>query len=210
VRKIILISIFLFCIFVNTSFSNISKYFGSSKLSLDETGVINFFRYLNGTFHSENNFLDRARNLTPMYYAISKDGKVGYGWFCESHIQNDCYDNFLAFKIVEFCQEYAKEKCAIFAIKNEIVWNKSNIVIDKLDFDENIEILKKLNFYDNTANKFLKINKNNYLDYVNLQKDKCSSQKDLVEYFNLRGASLNCLLPGRYELRQSDLNSGRD
>ncbi len=116
---------FVFIIFISlTSCSSNSKYFGSSNIKIDETGVINFIRYLEGRFYAENTIVDRSsRIMSPMYYAISEDGKNSYGWFCNSSSSYDCNDNFLAFKTVEYCKEYSRKNCHIFAIKNEIVWN---------------------------------------------------------------------------------------
>jgi len=68
---------FIFIIFIGvTSCSSITKYFGSSDVKIDETGVVNFIRYLEGRFYAENTIIDRsARIMSPMYYAISEDGK---------------------------------------------------------------------------------------------------------------------------------------
>ena len=115
--------IFVFTLFIGlTSCSSITKYFGSSNIKIDETGVVNFIRYLEGRFYAENTIIDRsARIISPMYYAISEDGKNSYGWFCNSTSSDHCNDSFLAFRTVEHCKEYSKKNCYIFAIKNEIV-----------------------------------------------------------------------------------------
>ena len=196
--------IFATFILTTSSFSSITKYFGSSKLNLDEAGVINFMRYLEGTFYAENVVLDRAMRITsPMYYAISEDGKVGYGWFCRSHMgRTECGDESLAYKTVEYCKEYTGKKCFIFAYGDEIVWNNLNVRVKELDFTKNIELFKKLNLYDDKSSK--KINEKNYLNYVRLSQDKCSSNKNSVDYSGLRGASLDCLLPGRLEQTLND------
>jgi hypothetical protein len=202
-KKIILVFIFIFTIFTFPSKSQITKYFGSSKVSLDETGVVNFLRYLEGIFYAEDVVLNRAAKImSPMFYAISDDGKVGYGWFCRSHLKNACADDFVAYQIVEFCREYAKTNCSIFAYKNQIVWNNINIEINDLSFDKNIELFKNLNLYSNNSPK--KISEENYLTYLHLDFDKCTSKKNSFDYKNLRGANIDCLLPGRYELTTND------
>jgi hypothetical protein len=142
--------IYLFAIFLSLiSCSSITKYFGSSNITIDETGVVNFVRYLEGRFYAENTIIDRSsRIMSPMYYAISQDGKNSYGWFCNSTTSYDCNDNFLAFKTVEYCKEYSRKNCYIFAVKDEIVWNGINIRVEDLNFDRNVELFKRLNLYN--------------------------------------------------------------
>jgi hypothetical protein len=198
----------LFIIFISpaNSFSSITKYFGSSKIDLDETGVINFLRYLEGTFHAEDVFLSRAAKLmSPMYYAISEDGKVGYGWFCRSTYSSDCSDDFGAFKVTEYCKEYSGKKCFIFAYRDEIVWNNLNIRVKELDFVKNIKLFKELKLFNEKSSQ--KINKENYLQYIYMDNDKCSSDKNLVTLSKLRGANIDCLLPGRSEQSMNDKSS---
>ena len=207
-KKIFASIIFTIFILTTSSFSSITKYFGSSKLNLDETGVINFMRYLDGIFYAENVVLDRAMRITsPMYYALSEDGKVGYGWFCRSHIgRTECGDESLAYKTVEYCKEYTGKNCFIFAYGDEIVWNNLNVRVTELNFSKNIELLKRLNLYDDKSAK--KVNEKNYLNYVHLSNDKCNSNKNLTDYSGLRGASLDCLLPGRLEKTLNDRFGG--
>lgn len=208
-KKKILILLFVILIPSANAFSSITKYFGSSKINLDETGVVNFLRYLEGTFHAENVIFSRAAKLmSPMYYAISEDGKVGYGWFCRSNSSDDCYDDFLAYRITEFCKEYSGQKCFIFAHKNEIVWNSLNITVNELDFLKNVQLFRDLKLYDEKSSQ--KINKENYLQYVHMDQDKCSSDKNLIPSSKLRGASLDCLLPGRYEQTINDIYGDGD
>lgn len=208
-KKKILILLFVIFIPSTNAFSSITKYFGSSKINLDETGVVNFLRYLEGTFHAENVIFSRAAKLmSPMYYAISEDGKVGYGWFCRSNSSDDCYDDFLAYRITEFCKEYSGQKCFIFAHKNEIVWNSLNITVNELDFLKNVQLFRDLKLYDEKSSQ--KINKENYLQYVYMDQDKCSSDKNLIPSSKLRGASLDCLLPGRYEQTINDIYGDGD
>jgi hypothetical protein len=208
-KKKILILLFIIFIPSANSFSSITKYFGSSKLNLDETGIINFLRYLEGTFHAENIIFSRAAKLmSPMYYAVSEDGKIGYGWFCRSNYSTDCYDDFLAYKITEYCKEYTGKKCFIFAYRNEIVWNNLNTRVDDLDFLKNVKLFKELKLYDEKSSQ--KINKENYLYYIYMDKDTCSSDKNLLASSKLRGANLDCLLPGRYEQTINDIHGGSD
>jgi hypothetical protein len=200
-KKFLISFFFLTCIFVNSSSSSITKYFGSSKIKLDEIGVVNFIRYLEGRFYSEDRIVDRAAQMSPMYYAISEDGKIGYGWFCDSYRSEDCADDFSAYRVVEYCKEYAKQNCAIFAYRNEIVWGNANISVDDLGFKSNIELFKKLGFLNSETQKSNnKVNEKNYYDYVRQTVDKCSSKIDLTTRSNLRGAGLDCLVPGRYEM----------
>lgn len=208
-KKKILILLFVIFIPSANAFSSITKYFGSSKINLDDTGVVNFLRYLEGTFHAENVIFSRAAKLmSPMYYAISEDGKVGYGWFCRSNSSDDCYDDFLAYRITEFCKEYSGQKCFIFAHKNEIVWNSLNITVNELGFLKNVQLFRDLKLYDEKSSQ--KINKENYLQYVYMDQDKCSSDKNLIPSSKLRGASLDCLLPGRYEQTINDIYGDGD
>ena len=68
----------IFCLISIPSKSQINKYFGSSKIYIDETGVINFLRYLDGTFYSEDVPQIRAnRRMSPLFYALSEDGQIG-------------------------------------------------------------------------------------------------------------------------------------
>lgn len=207
-KKLTFVLIFVFNIFAIPSNSQITKYFGSSKVSLDESGVVNFLRYLDGTFHSEDVVFNRAAKImSPMFYAISDDGKVGYGWFCHSHLDSACSDDFVAYRIIEFCKEYTGTNCSIFAYKNEIVWNNINIRIKDLKFTENVKLFKELNLYNNSSSN--KITEENYLSYLHLDIDKCTSKKNSTDYKNLRGSSIDCLLPGRYELTTNE-RSGND
>ena len=199
-KKFIFTFIFLF-LFSGYSIASISKYFGSGKINLDEVGVINFIRYLEGRFYTED--LSREmHNNSPMYYAISDDGKIGYGWFCRANTRDACVDNFISFKIVEYCKEYTKKDCKIFAVGNEIVWNNANIFVNSSQFDKIIELLKKNNFYKENLN--YKVTQYNYLNYVNLNIDNCSNKKNLIDYSNFRGADLNCQLPGKFEISIGD------
>jgi len=208
-KKKILILLFIIFIPSANSFSSITKYFGSSKINLDETGVINFLRYLEGTFHAEDVVFSRAAKLmSPMYYAISEDGKIGYGLFCRSNSSVDCYDDFIAFRLTEYCKEYSGKKCFIFAYRDEIVWNNLNIRVKELDFVKNVQLFKELKLYDEKSSQ--KINKENYLHYIYMDVDKCSSDKNLARLSNLRGANLDCLLPGRYEQTINDKSGGND
>ncbi len=192
---------FVFIIFISlTSCSSNSKYFGSSNIKIDETGVINFIRYLEGRFYAENTIVDRSsRIMSPMYYAISDDGKNSYGWFCNSSSSYDCNDNFLVFKIVEYCKEYSRKNCHIFAIKNEIVWKNINIRVEGLSFSKNIELFKKLDLYKETSNNI--VNQANYEKFVFLDDDDCAGKRNYKDLSNTRGASLLCLLVGQYEDR---------
>ena len=192
---------FIFIIFISvTSCSSITKYFGSSNIKIDETGVVNFIRYLEGRFYAENTIIDRSsRIMSPMYYAISEDGKNSYGWFCNSTSSDHCNDSFLAFRTVEHCKEYSKKNCYIFAIKNEIVWKNLNIKVEELSYSKNIELFKKLNLY-NTASKSI-VNQANYEKYVFLDDDDCKDKKNYKDLSSTRGASLFCLLVGQYEDR---------
>ena len=202
------IFVLLFIIFISpaNSFSSITKYFGSSKISLDETGVINFLRYLEGTFHAEDIFLNRtAKLMSPMYYAISEDGKVGYGWFCRSTYSSDCSDDFGAFKATEYCKEYSGKKCFIFAYRDEIVWNNLNVRVKELDFIKSVKLFKELELFNEKSSQI--INKENYLQYIYMDNDKCSSDKNLVTLSKLRGANIDCLLPGRSEQSMNDKSS---
>ena len=209
-KKLLIFLTFIFFYFpTSISFSGISKYFGNSKISLDEAGIVNFVRYLNGTFHAENVIFNRAAKImSPMYYAITEDAKTGYGWFCRSNSSGDCYDDFLAYRVVEFCNEYSGKKCFIFAYRNEIVWNNFNVKVEELDFFKIVNLFKELKFYN--ENSLQKINKENYLTYINLDQDKCSSNKNLVSISKLRGSSLDCLLPGQYEQTINDKSAGSD
>jgi len=197
-KRFIIGLVFLISVSCTTSFSGISQYFGSSKtsnLKLDETGVVNFLRYLEGRFFSENNIIDRsAKGLYPSFYAISHDGKIAYGWFCYN--DNDCGE-FLPYKTVEFCKEYAGQNCYIFAIKNKIVWDNLNIVVTEKSFSKNVELIKKLNLYNPNSKNV--VNEENYKKYVLLDDDGCNKKKDHKDLGNLRGASLFCMLPGRYQ-----------
>jgi hypothetical protein len=197
---------FIFTIFISlTSCSSITKYFGSSNIKIDETGVVNFIRYLEGRFYAENTIIDRSsRIMSPMYYAVSEDGKNSYGWFCNSTSSYDCNDNFLAFKTVEYCKEYSKKNCYIFAIKNEIVWKNLNIKVEELSFSKNIELFKKLNLYNATSKSI--VNQANYQKYVFLDDDDCKDKKNYKDLSSTRGASLFCMLIGRYEDRKGSLN----
>ena len=204
------IFVLLFIIFISpaNSFSSITKYFGSSKINLDETSVINFLRYLEGTFHAEDIFLNRtAKLMSPMYYAISEDGKVSYGWFCRSTYSSDCSDDFGAFKATEYCKEYSGKKCFIFAYRDEIVWNNLNVRVKELDFIKSVKLFKELELFNEKSSQI--INKENYLQYIYMDNDKCSSDKKLVPLSKLRGANLDCLLPGRSEQSIND-KSGND
>ena len=202
------IFVLLFIIFISpaNSFSSITKYFGSSKINLDETGVINFLRYLEGTFHAEDIFLNRtAKLMSPMYYAISEDGKVSYGWFCRSTYSSDCSDDFGAFKATEYCKEYSGKKCFIFAYRDEIVWNNLNVRVKELDFIKSVKLFKELELFNEKSSQI--INKENYLQYIYMDNDKCSSDKNLVTLSKLRGANIDCLLPGRSEQSMNDKSS---
>jgi hypothetical protein len=200
-KKYLIGFFFLTFIFINTASSSITKYFGSSKINLDETGIINFIRYLEGRFYSEGNIFNRAAEMSPMYYAISEDGKIGYGYFCASYRSEDCSDDFGAFKAVEYCKVYAKQNCAIFAYRNEIVWRDVNIVVKDLSFRSNLDLFKKLGFFYSESKKLDKrVNDKNYYDYVGQSIDKCISRKESASRFNLRGADLDCLIPGIYEI----------
>ena len=63
---------FIFIIFISvTSCSSITKYFGSSNIKIDETGVVNFIRYLEGRFYAENTIIDRsARIMSPIFFTM--------------------------------------------------------------------------------------------------------------------------------------------
>ena len=66
-KKKLLILLFIIFIPSANSFSSITKYFGSSNLNLDETGIINFLRYLEGTYYAEDVIISRAAKLmSPM------------------------------------------------------------------------------------------------------------------------------------------------
>jgi hypothetical protein len=192
---------FVFIIFISLiSCSSNKKYFGSSNIKIDETGVVNFIRYLEGRFYAENTIIDRSsRIMSPMYYAVSEDGKNSYGWFCNSSSNYDCTDNFLAFKTVEYCKEYSRKNCYIFAIKNEIVWKNLNIRVEELSFSKNIELFKKLNLYKATSKGI--VNQANYEKYVFLDDDDCKGKRNYKDLSNTRGASLFCMLVGQYEGR---------
>jgi len=199
VKKFLLFVGFFVCFISFTSKSQITKYFGSSNIYLDEIGVINFLRYLNGTFYSEDVPQIRAtRIMSPMFYALSEDGKIGYGWFCNSHLSKACSEDSIAFKVVEFCKEYSKMKCSIFAHENEIVWNNLNVKVSNKKFNDNVKLFMQLNIYNNNSSK--KITEENYINYVNQDSDKCTSLKKIADDNILRGSSLDCLLPGRYQL----------
>lgn len=200
-KKIFFSFVVILLVSSSPTISQITKYFGSKNISLDDVGVINFIRYLDGRFYSEDSNRE-MHNTSPMYYAISEDGKIGYGWFCRSHNSYNCYDSSVAYKLMEYCKEYTNSRCAIFAYRNEIVWNNKNIIINDLSYSSIQEILNKNGLYKNISSS-KKINDNNYLVYTKLLSDRCSNR--IVSDLNLiRGAGLDCLLPGRDELTIGD------
>ena len=208
-KKIILTLAFIFILISSPTKSQITKYFSSSKINLDETAVINFLRYLEGNFHSEDVPLNRsARIMSPMFYAISEDGKVGYGWFCNSHLNSACSEDFTAYRVVEFCKEYAKMNCSIFAHGNQIVWNNINRSINNKNFNESVNFFQKLDVYD--KNSSTKITEENFLYYLNLNFDNCNDNKNSSKINKFRGSSIDCLLPGRYQLTTNDMSGGND
>ena len=191
--------IFIFIIFITLiSCSSNKKYFGSSNIKIDETGIVNFIRYLEGRFYAENTIIDRSsRIMSPMYYAISEDGKNSYGWFCNSTSFYDCNDNFLAFKTIEYCKEYSKKNCYLFAISSKIVWNDLNIRVEEFSFSKNIELFKKLDLYNEKSKNI--VNEINYEKYVFLDYDNCKNKLNYKDLSSTRGASLFCMLVGNYE-----------
>ena len=208
-KKIILTLAFIFTLISTPTKSQITKYFSSSKINLDETAVINFLRYLEGNFHSEDVPLNRAaRIMSPMFYAISEDGKVGYGWFCNSHLNIACPEDFTAYQVVEFCKEYAKMNCSIFAHGNQIVWNNINRSINNKNFNESVNFFQKLDVYDKNSSR--KITEENFLYYLNLNFDNCNDNKISSKINKFRGSSIDCLLPGRYQLTTNDMSGGND
>lgn len=208
-KKIVLALVLIFTLVSSPTKSQITKYFSSSKINLDETAVINFLRYLEGNFYSEDVPLNRAaRIMSPMFYAISEDGKVGYGWFCNSHLNGACSEDFSAYRAVEFCKDYAKMNCSIFAHGNQIVWNNINMSVNNKNFNENVTFFKKLNIYDKNSSE--KITEENFLYYLNLNSDSCSDNKNSLKINKFRGSSIDCLLPGRYQLTTNDMSGGND
>lgn len=208
-KKIVLALVLIFTLVSSPTKSQITKYFSSSKINLDETAVINFLRYLEGNFYSEDVPLNRAaRIMTPMFYAISEDGKVGYGWFCNSHLNGACSEDFTAYRAVEFCKDYAKMNCSIFAYGNQIVWNNINMSVNNKNFNENVTLFKKLNIYDKNSSE--KITEENFHYYLNLNFDICSDNKNSLKINKFRGSSIDCLLPGRYQLTTNDTSGGND
>lgn len=208
-KKIVLALVLIFTLVSSPTKSQITKYFSSSKINLDETAVINFLRYLEGNFYSEDVQLNRAaRIMSPMFYAISEDGKVGYGWFCNSHLNGACSEDFTAYRAVEFCKDYAKMNCSIFAHGNQIVWNNINMSVNNKNFNENVTFFKKLNIYDKNSSE--KITEENFLYYLNLNSDSCSDNKNSLKINKFRGSSIDCLLPGRYQLTTNDTSGGND
>ena len=146
--------------------------------------------------------------MSPMFYAISEDGKVGYGWFCNSHLNGACSEDFTAYRAVEFCKDYAKMNCSIFAHGNQIVWNNINMSVNNKNFNENVTFFKKLNIYDKNSSE--KITEENFLYYLNLNSDSCSDNKNSLKINKFRGSSIDCLLPGRYQLTTNDMSGGND
>lgn len=208
-KKIVLALVLIFTLVSSPTKSQITKYFSSSKINLDETAVINFLRYLEGNFYSEDVPLNRAaRIMSPMFYAISEDGKVGYGWFCNSHLNGACSEDFTAYRAVEFCKDYAKMNCSIFAHGNQIVWNNINMSVNNKNFNENVTLFKKLNIYDKNSSE--KITEENFHYYLNLNFDICSDNKNSLKINKFRGSSIDCLLPGRYQLTTNDTSGGND
>ena len=208
-KKIVLALVLIFTLVSSPTKSQITKYFSSSKINLDEAAVINFLRYLEGNFYSEDVPLNRAAKImSPMFYAISEDGKVGYGWFCNSHLNGACSEDFTAYRAVEFCKDYAKMNCSIFAHGNQIVWNNINMSVNNKNFNENVTFFKKLNIYDKNSSE--KITEENFLYYLNLNSDSCSDNKNSLKINKFRGSSIDCLLPGRYQLTTNDMSGGND
>jgi len=77
-----------------------------------------------------------------------------------------------------------------------------------LDIFKITDLFKELKLYN--QNSLQKINKENFLPYINLDQDKCSSNKNSVPVSKLRGSNLDCLLPGQYEQTINDKSSGSD
>jgi len=204
IKKILnLFFLFIVVFFLNSCSTN--NKVALPKIYLDETGVVNFIRYLNGTFHEEGDiFSDKAKQIMgPMYYAVSENGKIGYGWFCRSYISSDCRGVSPAYQLTEYCKKYSNNNCYIFAEGNKIVWNDINIIVTDLSFSKNVELLKKLNLYNPNSSK--KVNEENYFNYVTQTSDNCSSLNVAKDYKNFRGATLECLLPGHHEWTHNDL-----
>ena len=53
-----------------------------------------------------------------------------------------------------------------------------------------------------------KVTEENYLTYLNQDTDKCTSFKNNTNTNILRGLSLDCLLPGRYQLTTNETSGG--
>ena len=65
IKKILpLIFLVIVIFFINSCSTNNKQNVVLPKIYLDETGVVNFIRYLNGTFHEEGDlFSDKAKQI---------------------------------------------------------------------------------------------------------------------------------------------------
>lgn len=133
----ILLLIFLFFLFTSSSFTenyvkkNTIKLEKGAKIIVSKNVYSRIEGYLNGEFYSKN-LNKKLKQVSGIYFALSKDGNSSSISFCDADHFNLCAEQLLAYQTLKKCEKYSQIKCfLIFRGKVFLPTKDKNIDIKK-------------------------------------------------------------------------------
>lgn len=165
-RKKLNLSIYLFFALFLTGCStqNLSKFYGSEELKINNNQLKRIQSYFKGEYYSYH--LKRKVFAAPVMLALSEDGASTLLIGCEG-IDQLCDPNVLIYQLLKRYSKKSESELKIFALGNKVVWSKKNYYIYKGNLDKINELFVINNF---------KKEKNKYYDYIiDPTADKCNS-----------------------------------
>lgn len=163
-KKINLLIYLFFALFLTgCSMQNLSKFYGSGEIKINNKQLKRIQNYFKGEYYSYH--LKRKVFAAPVMLALSKDGTSTMLIGCEGNDQL-CDPNVLIYQLLKRYSKKSESQLQIFALGNKVVWGKNNNYIYKGNLDK----INKLFLIKNSIKK-----QNKYYDYImDPTADKCN------------------------------------
>lgn len=164
-KKLNLLIFFFFILFLTgCATQNLSKFYGSEEIKINNNQLKRIQSYFKGEYYSYH--LKRKVFAAPVMLALSKDGNSSLLIGCEG-IDQLCDPNVLIYQLLKRFSKKSASELQIFSLGNKIVWGKKNIYIYKGNLDK----INKLFVIDNSIKT-----QNKYYDFIiDPTADKCNS-----------------------------------
>ena len=150
-KNIIFVIVILFLSFTDSNALSRYIYKSSEKINITQAQKQRLIGYLEGTFfsYSENN---QEKQLSPLMFAISKDGSVSSLLACNSISYYDCNPHVNIFQIIKKAEKKTNQDLKIIFFGDRLKYNNENIKVELKNFDK--IFAKHFNLIKNSENYF--------------------------------------------------------